>query len=187
MLECLSGSASSSVASCDLISCRVLSNAIFARAMCCRMACMRFGPRITYPSPQNSSSSVPKPAMRASLTLVYRRTGLAGNFGLSVYGRFEPADAFADSFAEFREFLGPEHEQGETDDDEQMHGLKESFKHTYSSRQLSNPTLCQRRAKDGAPTVVPEQRLPQKERQVRNSRVNYPDAGPRRLLPPARA
>jgi hypothetical protein len=57
------------------------------------------------------------------------------SFSIGVYGGLETADAIPDSFAQLREFLGPEHEQGEANDHKQMHGLKDSFEHHDSSIQ----------------------------------------------------
>jgi len=69
--------------------------------------------------------------------------GLVGNFSLAVYGGLESADAFADSFTQLREFLRAKHEEGDSQDDEKMHGLKESFEHSYSSIQINIPCLKQ--------------------------------------------
>src|SRR6266852_886173 len=44
----------------------------------------------------------------------------------------EAADALSNSFAKFRKLFGPEHEQGNSENNQQMHGLKQSFKHTCS-------------------------------------------------------
>jgi hypothetical protein len=59
---------------------------------------------------------------------------VAGNGGcagwllfLSFDGRLEAPDALSDSFAEFREFLGPEHKQGNSENHQQMRRLKKSL------------------------------------------------------------
>jgi len=44
----------------------------------------------------------------------------------------EAADALSNSFAKFRKLFGPEHEQGNSENNQQMHGLKQSFKHIGS-------------------------------------------------------
>jgi len=51
---------------------------------------------------------------------------------VSFHGCLEAADALSDSFTKFGEFLGPEHKQGNSENNQQMHGLKQSFKHEYS-------------------------------------------------------
>jgi hypothetical protein len=64
-----------------------------------------------------------------------RNTSIAGNGGccagrllfLSRHGCLEATDALSDSFAEFREFFGPEHKQGNSENNQQMHRLKKSF------------------------------------------------------------
>src|ERR1035441_6755356 len=43
------------------------------------------------------------------------------------HGIAEVADAVAEALAEFRQFLGPEHEQGNSENHEQVGRLKESF------------------------------------------------------------
>src|SRR5712692_5932616 len=48
------------------------------------------------------------------------------------HGCLEAADALSDSFAKFRKLFRPEHEQGNSENDQQMHGLKQSFKHIGS-------------------------------------------------------
>jgi hypothetical protein len=42
---------------------------------------------------------------------------------------FEPTNAFTDPFAQLRELFGAEDKQGDTKNDQQMNGLKQSFKH----------------------------------------------------------
>src|SRR6516162_3556500 len=44
----------------------------------------------------------------------------------------EAADSLADSFAEFRQFSRSEHEESYAENNQEMHGLKQSFKHTGS-------------------------------------------------------
>jgi hypothetical protein len=44
----------------------------------------------------------------------------------------KPRIPLSDSFAEFGEFLRPEHEQSNPENHQQMHGLKESFDHGVS-------------------------------------------------------
>jgi hypothetical protein len=48
------------------------------------------------------------------------------------HGGLETANTFSDSLAEFRKFLGPEHEQSNPENHEYMHGLKKSFEHFMS-------------------------------------------------------
>jgi hypothetical protein len=45
----------------------------------------------------------------------------------------ESADAVSDSLAEFGEFPGSEDEQSDPENYQQMHGLKQSFKHNFFS------------------------------------------------------
>ncbi len=47
---------------------------------------------------------------------------------------FKSADAFAQALAQFRQFLGTKHQQRNKEDDQQVHGLKQTFKHKASSR-----------------------------------------------------
>jgi hypothetical protein len=56
------------------------------------------------------------------------RGGFVGFDGF-FHGGFEAADAVAEAFAEFGEFLGSEDEQGDPEDEEQMRGLEKSFEH----------------------------------------------------------
>jgi hypothetical protein len=51
---------------------------------------------------------------------------------ISSYGGLEASNAFADSFAEFGQLFGSKDEQGETENNHQMHRLKQSFKHESS-------------------------------------------------------
>src|SRR6266568_3445273 len=53
----------------------------------------------------------------------------AGRLLFIVNGCFEAADTFSDSFPEFRKLFRSEDQQGNSDDYQQMHGLKQSFKH----------------------------------------------------------
>src|SRR5712692_9926361 len=48
---------------------------------------------------------------------------------VSFHGCLEAADALSDSFTKFGELFGPEHKQGNSENNQQMHGLKQSFKH----------------------------------------------------------
>jgi hypothetical protein len=57
---------------------------------------------------------------------------------VSFHGCLEAADALSDSFTKFGELFGPEHEQGNSENNQQMHGLKQSFKHECSSRLSEN-------------------------------------------------
>jgi hypothetical protein len=59
------------------------------------------------------------------------------------HGCLEAADALSDSFAKFGELFGPEHKQGNSENNQQMHGLKQSFEHEYSFRLSENiPKTC---------------------------------------------
>lgn len=53
-----------------------------------------------------------------------RGRGVCGLGGLVLHAFFERAEAFADPFAQFRQFLRPENEQGNEENDQQMHWLK---------------------------------------------------------------
>jgi hypothetical protein len=44
----------------------------------------------------------------------------------------EAADTLSDSFAEFGQLFGAEDEQGNSEDNQQVHGLEQSFKHRFS-------------------------------------------------------
>src|SRR5713101_9453012 len=59
----------------------------------------------------------------------------------------EAADALSDSFAKFGKLFGPEHKQGNSENDQQMHRLKQSFKHECSfklSDNISKRKKCRR-------------------------------------------
>src|SRR4029077_17615172 len=64
---------------------------------------------------------------------------------VSFHGCLEATDALSDSLAEFGKFFGAEHEQGNAENHQQMHGLKQSFKHTASliENLKSRPTKMQ--------------------------------------------
>jgi hypothetical protein len=49
-------------------------------------------------------------------------------FFLGRHGGFEATDAFAQSFAEFRKLFGAEYKQGDSENHEHVHRLKQSFK-----------------------------------------------------------
>src|SRR5215469_10102714 len=51
-------------------------------------------------------------------------------FFLGFHGRLEAADALSDSFAQLGQLLGTEYKQSNSEDNQQMHRLKQSFKHT---------------------------------------------------------
>jgi hypothetical protein len=57
---------------------------------------------------------------------------------VSFHGYLEAADALSDSFTKFGELFGPEHKQGNSENSQQMHGLKQSFKHMCSFRLSEN-------------------------------------------------
>src|ERR1700686_890829 len=65
---------------------------------------------------------------------------VAGNGGcwtgwlvfVSFHGCLEAADTLSDSFTKVGELFGPEHEQRNSENHQQMHRLKQSFKHTGS-------------------------------------------------------
>src|SRR6266853_4203321 len=67
-----------------------------------------------------------------------------------------------DSLAQFRKFFGPEHKQGNSENNEQMHGLKQSFKHTTSVERVKH---FQSRVSEnaGAATDDQIQRLPRQQ------------------------
>src|SRR5712692_4961345 len=69
---------------------------------------------------------------------------------------FETANTFSDSFAEFRKLLRAEHEQSDSEDHQQMHGLKKSFEHFVSLSFLRFLSItefkrCARRSGHSAP------------------------------------
>jgi hypothetical protein len=51
---------------------------------------------------------------------------------VSFHGCLEAADPLSDSFTKLGELFGPEHEQRNSENHQQMHRLKQSFKHTGS-------------------------------------------------------
>jgi hypothetical protein len=55
------------------------------------------------------------------------------------HGCLEASDALSDSFTKFGEFFGPEHKQGNSENNQQMHRLKQSFKHERSFSSSENP------------------------------------------------
>jgi hypothetical protein len=55
--------------------------------------------------------------------------GCGRAFFVSSDGCFETPNTFSNSFAKLRKFLGPEDKQCDSDNYQQMHGLKQSFKH----------------------------------------------------------
>jgi len=48
---------------------------------------------------------------------------------IAVHDCLETADPLSDSFAKFRKLFRPEHQQGNSENNQQMHGLKQSFNH----------------------------------------------------------
>jgi len=56
----------------------------------------------------------------------------AGLLFAGLHGCLEAADALSDSFAKFRKLFWSEHKQRNPENNQQMHGLKQSFKHTAS-------------------------------------------------------
>jgi hypothetical protein len=57
---------------------------------------------------------------------------LVGCVRLVFHGGLEAANTVSDSFAEFRQLLRSEDEQSNSENYQQMHGLKQSFKHKCS-------------------------------------------------------
>jgi len=70
----------------------------------------------------------------SSATVVVMRPA----FFVSFHGCLEAADALSDSFTQFGELFGPEHKQGNSENNQQMHRLKQSFKHTCSLDRVRN-------------------------------------------------
>src|SRR6266481_1153897 len=70
----------------------------------------------------------------AFLPLVLGGCAFLGRVLLVSHGHcaFETANTLSDSFAEFWKFFRAEHEQSNSKDHEQMHGLKKSFEHCVS-------------------------------------------------------
>jgi hypothetical protein len=75
--------------------------------------------------------------------------GHAWNFGngglctgwllfVSFHRCLEAADTLSNSLAKFGKLLGSEHKQGNSENHQQMHGLKQSFKHELSFRLTEN-------------------------------------------------
>src|ERR1700680_2608623 len=97
------------------------SSSVLARATCPSIACSRFGPNTTSPSNSMNSISVPKPTVHSPVKFL-----LVGNgdrcddwlLFLSFHGRREAADALSNSFTELGKFLGPEHEQGNSENNQ---------------------------------------------------------------------
>src|SRR5580698_1126999 len=118
-----------SVASWDLRLRVILSKSALTRATCPSMMCIRLGPRIRNPSRRAINSSVPKPTrlpFNQSLVVVGDDDRL---FFLGFHGRLEAADPLADSLAQFGQFFGAENEESDSENYQQVHGLKQSFKH----------------------------------------------------------
>src|SRR5262249_22959126 len=82
----------------------------------------------------------PRPRYEQIPIFTPSRTGLL--FFIGLHGRLEAADALADSFAQFRQLLGSEHEQGNSKNNQQMHRLKQSFKHKRSLRLSATCKHC---------------------------------------------
>src|SRR5438270_1310183 len=57
---------------------------------------------------------------------------------VSFHGCLKAADALSNSFTEVGELFGSEHEQGNSENNQQMHRLKQSFKHKCSFRLSDN-------------------------------------------------
>src|ERR1700730_14931882 len=53
--------------------------------------------------------------------------------GLLSHGRLKAANTVTNSFAQLRKLPGAEHEQGNSEDYQQMHRLEQSFKHNSSA------------------------------------------------------
>src|SRR5713101_8823700 len=87
---------------------------------------------------------------------------------VSFHGCLEAADALSDSFAKFGELFWPEHKQGNSENDQQMRGLKQSFNHTYSlDRVRTSQNVLIKNA--GAATSNQLQRLPRQRGRVCNN------------------
>src|SRR5579859_5573748 len=61
--------------------------------------------------------------------------GLRLGFSLGIvvlHAIFQRADALAQTLSQLRQFLGAKHQQGNKEDHQQVHGLKQTFKHKAS-------------------------------------------------------
>src|SRR4029077_17059281 len=76
---------------------------------------------------------------------VGRRHGCCGFVFFRFDRGFESANAFTDPFAQLRELFGTKDKQGDTKNDQQMRGLKQSFKHgALLNLSPSTEFLCNR-------------------------------------------
>src|SRR2546426_12353239 len=75
---------------------------------------------------------------RPPRSTLFPYTTLFRSLFVSFHGCLEAADALSDSFSKFGELFGPEHKQGNSENNQQMHGLKQSFKHERSFRLSEN-------------------------------------------------
>ena len=65
----------------------------------------------------------------------YRGLGIGLNFSLRIvvlHAILQGTNAFAQTLAQFGQFLGAEHQQCDGEDYQQVHGLKQTFKHKAS-------------------------------------------------------
>jgi hypothetical protein len=79
-------------------------------------------------APRQRVKRMPRPE-----DLDLRLYGVRGFFDAS----FEALYAFSEALTEFRQFLGAESEEGDGEDNEQVAGLKQSFKHELSPGAIS--------------------------------------------------
>src|SRR5579864_4142530 len=67
---------------------------------------------------------------RPSVVLLSLLLGVAGGLLALLHRIAKAADAFSQTLAEFGQLLGPEYDQSDRQNDQQVHRLKKSFKHT---------------------------------------------------------
>jgi len=86
-------------------------------------------PRLSKGSGQGSGTNDQRSLLR------FRRFRVLFGMMSFFFGRhrgLESADAFAQAFAQFREFLRPKYQKGYAGYHQQVHRLKEAFEHEYS-------------------------------------------------------
>jgi hypothetical protein len=87
------------------------------------------------------------------------------------HGCLEASDALSDSFTKFGELFGPEDKQGNSENNQQMHGLKQSFKHERSFSSSENIPSRVSKQMQALQTNNQRQRLPRQQgRECNNQR-----------------
>src|SRR5712691_7549566 len=76
---------------------------------------------------RESAGAVGKIGRRA--TLDFDSSGGRGLRRAFLHTVFQSANALADTFAQFRQLLGAEHQERDKEDHQQMHRLKQAFEH----------------------------------------------------------